>query len=307
MKLEQSILSSIHNPFLVKLYYSFHTRKNLYLVRWRHLLLWVVVAAGGWWCDRHGYVQRARTLHPTFGSERSASGTRSPRRLRTPRYAARLFLPSLLASALLPRRGPVVRLCVSNLYAPQAGLDFEKLGRSLATLPLAVRLQLEGDLFVRGTPPFEVPWPGVRLTTIGSPWQGKPVGGEAGESSSSDEESESESEAKEVEPSGSGSRARAEKKEPTPDERPPSTEPGRQQPLLPEAVRQPLAAAQEAKADINEEDLLEELLGMPSEEEAASPATAAPSPSSSGPFFCLFVCLFVFVLFCLWGQQCKKR
>lgn len=32
VKLEQSILSSIHNPFLVKLYYSFHTRKNLYLV-----------------------------------------------------------------------------------------------------------------------------------------------------------------------------------------------------------------------------------------------------------------------------------
>jgi hypothetical protein len=132
------------------------------------------------------------------------------------------------------------------------------------------------------------------LTTIGSPWQGKPVGGEADESSSSGEESEneSESEAKEVEPSGSGSRARAEKKEPTPDERPPSTEPGRQQPLLPE--RRSLAAAQEAKADINEEDLLEELLGMPSEEEAAR-----PSPSSSGPFFCFFV----FFLFCLWGQQ----
>jgi serine/threonine protein kinase len=32
VKLEQSILSSIHNPFLVKLYYSFHTQKNLYLV-----------------------------------------------------------------------------------------------------------------------------------------------------------------------------------------------------------------------------------------------------------------------------------
>ncbi|ELR14912.1 uncharacterized protein ACA1_325290 [Acanthamoeba castellanii str. Neff] len=141
---------------------------------------------------------------------------------------------------------------------PVAGLDFEKLGRSLATLPLAVRLQLEGDLF------------------------GKPVGGEADESCSSDEESESESEseAEEVEPSGSESRARAEKKVPTPDERSPSTEPSRQQPLLPEAVRRPLASAQEAKADINEEDLLEELLGMPSEE-VASQATTAPSLSSS--------------------------
>jgi hypothetical protein len=121
------------------------------------------------------------------------------------------------------------------------------------------------------------------------------VGGEADESCSSEEESEneSESEVEEVEPSGSGSRARAEKEVPTPDERSPSTEPSRQQPLLPEAVRRPLAAAQEAKADINEEDLLEELLGMPSEE-VASPATTAPSlSSSSGSSICLC------------GQQCK--
>jgi hypothetical protein len=121
------------------------------------------------------------------------------------------------------------------------------------------------------------------------------VGGEADESCSSDEESENESESEaEVEPSGSGSRARAEKKVPTPDERSPSTEPSRQQSLLPEAVRRPLAAAQEAKADINEEDLLEELLGMPSEE-VASPATTAPSLSSSSSGSSI----------CLCGQQCK--